>query len=261
MPRAVCLIRDREPYPHPQFAAGLRACGFKVSSDCGYAPSPSDVLLIWNRNGSRHGEAQRFEQTGASVIVAENGWIGRASDGGKFYALCLGHHNGMGRWPDAQVDRWPLFHVKLKPWRVGGREIVVLASRGIGEPGIAEPRGWSDDIAKALRKRTGRPVRVRKHPGDSHALVEDDLADAHCAVTWASGAGIKALAHGVPVFHGLKGWIGAAAAKHGIEEIEAPFLGDRMPMFRRLASAQWTAAEIATGDPIKCLLSMSPSTA
>jgi hypothetical protein len=259
MPRAVCLIKDTEPYAQPHFIAGLEACGFKVSTGYNYTPTRDDVLLTWNRSGARHQIAQSFEKVGAAVIVAENGWIGRTRTGGKFYALCLGHHNGAGAWPDTGTDRWPLLNVDLAPWRESGKHVVVLCSRGIGEAGIAQPRDWPLRIVEDLKRVTSRNIRVRKHPGDSNASLADDLAGAHAVVTWASGAGIKAIAAGIPAFYGLKGWIGAAAAKRGVEEIENPFLGDRLPMFRRLAQAQWTADEIATGDPIKCLL-MSQST-
>lgn len=254
MPRAVCLIRDQSPYSQPHFVAGLKARGFKVSTGYDYKPTQQDVLLIWNRNGVRHHIALAFEQAGAAVIVAENGWIGRAANGGKFYALCRSHHNGPGSWPDTGVDRWPLMNVELRPWRTAGRHVVVLCSRGIGEPGIAQPRDWPLRIVEELKRVTDRKIKVRRHPGDSHAPVENELAGAHAVVTWASGAAVKAIAAGVPAFYGLKNWIVAGAAKHGVDEIEDPFLGDRLPTFRRLAQAQWTADEIATGEPFQWLL-------
>lgn len=260
VPRAVCLIREREPYPHPHFIEGLRACGYKVSTGYDYKPASNDVLMIWNRSGPRDLVARQFERVGAAVIVTENGWIGRTRDGGKFYALCLGHHNGAGQWPVGRDDRLAGMNIELRPWRESGKHIVVLASRGIGEPGVAQPRDWLNHVGGMLKRMTRRPVVVRRHPGDSHAAVEDDLAGAHAVVTWASGAAIKAIAAGVPAFHFLPNWIGAPAARFGIDKIEEPFLGDRGPMFRRLAWAQYSADEIATGAPIKCLLT-SRSTA
>lgn len=73
-------------------------------------------------------------------------------------------------------------------------------------------------------------------------------------VTWASGAAIKAIIEGIPVFYEFNDWIGAPAARYGIDDTENPFLGDRNPMLHRLSWAQWTAEEIASGEPFKCLL-------
>jgi hypothetical protein len=250
LPHAVCLVRNKPPYPHSQFAEGLAALGFKVSDNMGHRPKPGDVLLIWNRNGPRHPLAGSWERAGAKVVVAENGWIaGR----GKFYAVCLGHHNGAGTWRVGETDRWPLMGVEIKPWRERGDRIVILASRGIGEPGIAQPHDWPRQIVHSLKKRTRRPVVLRPHPGDSHARIEDAMAGAHAVVTWASGAAVKAIALGIPAFHAMPKWIGAGAARPIEHDLEDPFLGDRFPMFRRLAWAQWTDSEIRSGEALRHL--------
>lgn len=81
-----------------------------------------------------------------------------------------------------------------------------------------------------------------------------DLKDCWAVVTWSSGAAIKAIAAGVPAFHALPNWIGAPAAKPFGSDLENPFLGDRLPMFQRLAWAQWGLDEIASGEPFKRLL-------
>lgn len=251
-PTAVCLIRKNNPYPHSQFSEGLEAVSYRVTDNIGHSPKPGDVLLIWNRNAYRHQLAGAYERLGCKVIVAENGWIGTP----KFYALCLNHHNGAGTWRVGESDRWPMMNVDLRPWRAKGDRIVVLASRGIGEPGIAQPREWPQQVISALRRRTSRQVTLRAHPGDSHAPVEEALEGAHAAVTWASGAAVKALAMGIPVFHALKGWIGAGAARPIEHDLEDPFLGDRLPMFQRLAWAQFSSSEIASGWPLKHLLGL-----
>lgn len=84
--------------------------------------------------------------------------------------------------------------------------------------------------------------------------LQDDLANAWAVATWGSGAALKALLMGVPVFHAFPQWIGKAAARPFRCPIEEPFLDDRLPMFRRLAWAIWSADEIARGEPFRCLL-------
>ena len=70
-----------------------------------------------------------------------------------------------------------------------------------------EPRDWIGRVERSLRLRTGRTVRTRPHPGPQGVIpkvsLRDDLRNAYAAVTWGSSAGLKAIAMGVPVFHGL----------------------------------------------------------
>jgi hypothetical protein len=252
--RAFVMMHRREPYPHPQFDQGFARLGFDVFHEMPKQIEPSDVLLTWNRMGVRNSYAQAFSLKGAPVIVAENGWIGKSNDGGKFYALCLDHHNGPGRWFVGEGDRFSKVRFDLRPWRKKGRHVLVLCSRGIGEPGIAQPKDWPIEIARRLHEITDRPIKVRLHPGDKGASMDEDLAGAHACVTWASGSAIKALAAGFPIFYQLSNWIGASASVLGVDDLESPFLGDRLPTFQRLAWAQWTSAEIATGTPIEWLL-------
>lgn len=235
------------------FMAGLERCGFRVTDDPG-GPAPGDVLVIWNRRERNEKHARTFERAGAAVIVCENGWIGGDGKGQKLFAMCLGHHNGAGTWAVGEGDRWARLGIDLLPWRAEGDRILVLLQRGIGEPGVAMPHEWRHDIERRLRKVTKRPVVVRDHPGMHNPDSDPDWRNVHAVVTWASGAAIKAIAAGVPVFYDLPQWIGAGAARFGIADLEDPFLGDRLPMFQRLAWAQWSVDEIAEGAPFRCLL-------
>ena len=63
-------------------------------------------------------------------------------------------------------------------------------------------------------------------------------------VTWGSGAAIKALQMGIRVHSDMPHWIG---------EQDNTTEG-RLAMFRRLAWAQWTLEEIASGLPFERLL-------
>jgi hypothetical protein len=247
-------LRETPHYRAEVFRTGLARLGYEVGQPPKADPSPRDVLLVWNRHGLNQAYAERYERAGARVIVAENGFIGVDDLGNQLYAVALNHHLGAGEWPVGPEDRWSRLNIRLKPWRGAGREIIVLPQRGIGPPGVAMPSGWIEDVVRRLKAVTDRPIRVRLHPGKSRTDPWDDLQDAWAAVTWASGAGIKAIVHGVPVFHELPQWIGYPSAKFGVSQIEGPFLGDRLPMLERLAFAQWTLAEIASGEPFRRLL-------
>lgn len=239
---------------HPEhaelFAAGLKAAGWEVSHRENYCPG--DILVIWNRMLRVRHLCVKAEKAGARVLVVENGYTGSRE---KLFAIALDHHNGAGTWHVGTESRWEKQGIVPSPWRKDGTHVLVLGQRGIGELGVAMPRGWADEAAGKLRKMTRRPIRLRRHPGRdlNPTPLEDDLRDAWCAVTWASGAAVKAIVSGVPVFHGLPAWIGREAAKPFGENIERPYLGPREPMLHRLSWAQWLESEVREGQPFTCL--------
>jgi hypothetical protein len=248
--RACCLIRDQPAYRRDAFVAGLAANGFRAQTS-----SDADVLIIWNRYGANDELARVYERSGKPVLIAENGYLGREWRGGHWYALARSHHNGAGEWRRGSAARWHAMGIELQPWRTGGDEVVVLAQRGIGERAIAQPAGWAEQAVVQLQ-RAGERARIRAHPGEGPVRIplEADLSQAKAVVTWASGAALKALLWGVPVFYGMPQWIGARAARPFTGSVQAPFLGDREPMFEDLAWAQWNTTELASGEAFRRLL-------
>jgi hypothetical protein len=250
--RALSLLRDSPHYRADAFRDGLTAIGFEVVSELPN-PQPGDILLIWNREGGRLSRAIQFEIAGARVVVAENGYLGKEWIGRKWFALALGHHAGAGLWPIGGPERWDGWYAELEPWRAPGGETVVLAQRGIGEPGVAAPADWAQIIAPAVRGR------IRRHPGTNTNSIplRADLAKADSVVTWSSGAALLALTYGVPVFYGFPRWIGAPASQPlALFSTAQPLRNDaaRLEMFRRLAWAQWTVEEIRSGEAFERLL-------
>lgn len=185
-------------------------------------------------------------------MIVENGYLGKQWLGRNWYSVALSHHAGLGEWPHGGASRWASFGTELGPWRHGGSETLVLGQRGIGEPGIASPPNW----AELARGRFGG--RTREHPGRSRsgATLSEDLARARCVVTWASAAALVALAHGVPAYYELEGWIGAEAALRASEFGGEPKRDDaaRLSMFQRLAWSIWDLEEVRTGAAFSHLL-------
>ncbi len=253
-PVASCLVRLSPHYRRDAFVLGLQRLGYRVTDKPWQPRGPGDILVTWNRHGWFNDVALQYEREGLKIIVAENGYLGKDATGHQLYALARTHHNGAGQWVEGTEDRWSSLGFELKPWREGGEHILLLPQRGIGAPGVAMPRPWLADVTRRLKAVTQRPIKVRPHPGAVRSQPYDDLKGAWAAVIWGSGAGLKSMIAGVPVFHDMPNWIGAPAATFGVENIENPKMGDRLPTFRRVAHAQWTVAEIASGEPFKRLL-------
>lgn len=255
---AVVMLRPGRHYRRELFHAGLRRNGYTIVERPLSRPNVGDVAVLWNRFERDEKVARLYEQNGATVLIAENGYIGQDEQGQGLFALARSHHNGAGAWPVGGPERWEQMHVELAPWRKKGEFLLVLPQRGFGPPGIAMPNMWGHRIVPRLAAITTRPIRVRPHPGRDKTEPYRDFVGAWATVTWGSGAAIKAIAAGYPVFHEMPDWIGAPAARRVGKDttvIENPFLGERLPMFQRLAWAQWSPVEIENGEAFAWLLS------
>lgn len=252
--RAFVLIRQDPLYRREAFEQGLRTLGYDIHGIPRDRFRSSDVLLIWNRYGDGARYAAEADAAGATVIVAENGYLGRDWRGGHWYALARDYHNGAGDYRPGGPERWESWNVPMAPWRRSGEEIIVLQTRGIGPTDIAEPQGWSAQQFEYIKAHTSFPVRMRMHPGETPCVdLEYDLKDAAAVVTWGSGAALKALLWGIPVFYGFSRWIGADAAQFWERRIEF-HTRCRLSTFQNLAWSVWNTDEIATGMPIARLL-------
>lgn len=221
------------------FVAGIERHGYKAEIGFPDRIGPKDLFCTWNRINMGNAVAQRFQDHGLPVIVAENAAWGNEFLGRRWYSLSRNYHNTAGCVPYQGPERWDSMGIYMAPFRTEG-ETVILPQRGIGSPPTRMPSGWP---SAALRKYGGR---IRPHPGKREGLcLVDDLAKAGKVVTWGSGAAIKALIMGIPVVSEMPNWIGKS------DNSEQGRLG----MLRHLAWAQWELHEIESGEAFACLLS------
>jgi hypothetical protein len=76
-------------------------------------------------------------------------------------------------------------------------------------------------------------------------------------MTWGSGAAIKALAMGVPVFYDFPCWIGGPSAMPILGcDPDKPLKDDkrRLAAFESIAYAMWRGSEIESGQAFATLL-------
>jgi hypothetical protein len=268
--RAYCLLQPTQHYQRDTFVSGLKRIGCQVSCDADLIhPDERTLLVIWNRYGEAHRLASQVEAAGGSVIVAENGYL--APGGGvpkfdaenllpieRYFALALSGHNGSGFAPMGSAERFERLRVEVKPWRESGEHILICPNRSFGRPDMVMPENWSQDVARELQRRTARPVRIRAHPKNKAPAVslQDDLRGAWAVVIWSSSAGIHALIEGVPVFQCGPYFVATAATSMNLKMIEDPAMDDgrRVHALRAVAGAQFSLAEIASGEAYMSLL-------
>jgi hypothetical protein len=246
LPKALNLLRPNLHYRRECFDLGLTNAGLKPVASLPH-PDSTDAIVIWNRYGVYDDIAIIFERAGATVFVAENGYLGKHWRDGEWFALALGHHAGAGMWHDGGPQRWDSWHVPLKPFRTDGKETLVLGQRGIGEGSVRSPDCW----AESAQSRFGG--RIRPHPGnkDPEVSLDVDLLKTKQVLTWNSSAALLALMAGVPVWYEQKKWLGGSASKHlsSWKVSPEPQRDEeaRLKMFQRLAWTMWTLDEIRSG--------------
>lgn len=266
MKRAFVVIREQPWYRRQSFADGLKAAGYEVLLKQPDHVDAHDVLCQWNRYGSSHELALRFEKCGGTVIVCENGFLGERGSSPKYdvhpggpqphhyYSLAIGWHNGRGQWVTGGTERWERLGVPLMPWRTTGKHILVCANRSFGVEPQVMPSDWAERTAARLKKQTARQVVIRLHPGNDAPKrpLAEDLKGCWACIIWSSGAAVHALAQGIPTFIEAPFHILKAASATG--SIDDPVMPERLPHFQRMAWAQWRISEVASGEPFKYLL-------
>ena len=240
MKTAYLNLRYTVPERRQAFTSGLKRIGFAIKECVPQRIDTSDIFVTWNRIGWADSVAANFINHGLPVIVAENATWGNDFAGKHWYTLARNYHNTSDCFHIGDASRWDDLNIKLNPFK-DQKGIIILPQRGIGSAPTTMPNNWA---AKAQAKYGGV---IRHHPGrNKNAMpLELELGNYGTAITWGSGAAVKALMMGLKVTSEMPNWI---AEQDNTEQ-------GRLDMFRRLAWAQWELEEIASGKTFSWLLS------
>jgi len=256
-PTCYTTIPEGPHYRADAVAAGAAVLGYRVVRTPPSRINPGDLLLTWNLHRHQSEIAAAYRSVGGHVIVAENGYIGRDPAGQQYYALARDGHNGSGRWWVGHSSRWAALGIHAAPrfdYRRDGY-VLIVGQRGIGSDLMRSPANWHNAAAAAIERDFNRPVRIREHPGLRTPAVPlvADLDGASAVVIWSSAVGVAALVRGIPVYYAAPYWIGALSATRLHRTLPSPRMapGDALHV---IAWAQWSLAEIATGEPFRILL-------
>jgi len=258
--RAVLNIRAEPAYRRVTFEQMLVRHGYKLHPSTFQPEGPEDILVTWNRmKGANHIWAQRWEQRGGTVLVTENGYLQREKY--THYAISVHGHNGSGWFPIGDEDRFSKLGFELKPYRdpVEPGHALICAQRGIGSPTMASPSQWAEKTLRLLEE-GNIFARIRQHPGTfkNRSDLMTDLKGARSCVIWSSGAGVRAMVEGIPVFYDAPHWICADAAwKFTVGLVNfTPRTNDedRVKALHKMSHGQWRHEEIATGEPLARIL-------
>jgi hypothetical protein len=249
--RAYLNLRYTVPERRAVFTAGLKKLGYDVVHGLTRDPREGDILVTWNRIHEGDTAARSFEERGNRVLVAENASWGNEFAGKHWYTLTRNYHNVAKTFPEGGSERWDRLGIDLAPWRSESEypDTVILPSRGIGPACHRMPSNWAQTIHQGRSgcdRQGGGAIFVRQHPGRSRSQIplEEYLRKCSKVITWGSGAAVKALLWGIRVESHMPDWI---AQQNNTDE-------GRLAMFRRIAWAQWTLDDFASGYAFARLL-------
>ena len=177
-------------------------------------------------------------------------WLPRGVEGG-YYRWHINAFQ-MTEIRDVPDDRWKALDLakELRPWRKGGRKIIIADTlpdywnvRGL-------PEDWSFQMARYLKTRTDRPIVVRHK--ESSVPLQEELKDAHCLVAHGSIAAVEAVIMGIPVFVDRES-AASLVGRAGWDDIENPVYPERQPWLNSLAYCQWNEAELCNGTLFRML--------
>lgn len=250
---AINTIRQLPHYRHDAFDAGLLRMGYRLEKS-GKPASREDLLILWNRQGAEEQRANDWEALGGTVLVCENGYIGKDAGGLQFYAISVHGHNGSGWFPVGEEDRFTPLNIALRPWVENTGHILVCGQRGIGSRLMASPPSWEDKTARTLKAMGQDKIKIRRHPGNykPETTLDEDLIGARLCVVWSSASGVKALTLGIPMVYAAPHWIcEEAGTKFQHADIATPTRSDesRQRALHRMSHGQWAVEEIQNGEP------------
>ena len=273
------------------FAQGVSTAGdtAQISTLMQYEPCDVAVILGWvHEHGKvashlqfrQHIIDQQRQRRGRTVIIDSNLFLYKdhTNPGHRLRYSFDGVFPDTGEYCDSIIDqnKWKIIqqdsHLQLKPWRVAGSHILLCLQRNGGwSMGGFDVIDWVTNTVAEIRKYTNRPIRLRPHPGDKHAIsyveqyikksqstnisisnvgsqLTEDLIDCWAVVNYNSSPAVGAAIEGVPIF------VTDAARSQcreiaitDLSQIENPVLLNRQPWIERISQFHWNFAELQSG--------------
>jgi hypothetical protein len=232
----------------PEFwDAWIKSSGAEVRSS-EESIDPERTSLI---RGLQYGSLARLREcwaTEADYYFADSGYF-RAFDCEPRAWYRITHNAFTQSWVnEVPADRFERLRVPIRPWKKGGRDILVCPPYGGWVMDLFDAHGWLDETLASLNRYTDRPIRVR--PKYSPSTIWDALEGAHALVTFMSNTGTDAAIFGVPAFVPPMNQA-APLGNVDLSQIETPVYNDREKWAHSLAYGQYSLEEMEDGTAWK----------
>jgi hypothetical protein len=210
----------------------------------------SDIPVVWGVLRDSDRILAQAKAQGLNFFYIDHAYFNRGHD--KAYRITRNRYEA-GPVRDCPTDRLDALNVDVRPWRRGGREIIVCPPTEYFK--VAHGcEDWLETTLETLAAVTDRPVTIREKPLPTEVGVPLDVAlqSAHALVTHSSNVAIEAACLGTPIFVDPA----SAAAPIGLTDlsmIETPVYPDRQAWLSHLAYSQFSMYEIRDGSAWRLL--------
>lgn len=191
-----------------------------------------DLVVIMSMHPGVFEAQQRLRKEGRPFLFLDHAYFQRGHDKQNYRVVPDGLYNSRIVEPDhSRVEKWG---VKLRPWKEGGRYVLVL----LPAPNVQKMLGGKDWLKRTANEQAARlklpmVIKDKNEPG-----LAEKLSGAALVVSLASAADVEAACMGVPGVYseyspayplsGEKGdrteWIGSLANQQfNIDELRAGF--------------------------------------
>ena len=211
---------------------------------------PGGIPVVWGVLRGSNMLLQAARREGRHFFYIDHAYFNRGHE--KNYRISRNRFEAgpLRDWPQ---DRLKALDVKLQPWRVGGREIIVCPPTEYFMT-AHNCHDWLEQTLTQLKMHTDRPIviRTKPKPGEEVKPLPEALSTAHALVTHSSNVAIEAAVMGTPVFVSPS----SAAAPVGLTDlsrIETPLRPKRGHWLAHLAYSQFSFDEIRDGTAWRLL--------
>lgn len=273
------------------YAAGVLSHGDTgiVSTDMRYDPADVAVMLGWVHENGKQAPHLQFRQhileqqrqRGARTIIADSNLFLYHDTKNPLHYLRYSYDGvfpNTGEYCDQSPDpnRWNTIQremgIQVHPWRGSGNHILLCLQRNGGwSMGNISAVDWAINTIAQLRQYTDRPIVIRHHPGDKHAVeymkyfstnsqlknivvgnpvdtLVQNLKNCWAAVAHNSSPTVGAAIEGVPVFVTDPTRSQCRdIANTDLSQIENPLMPDRTAWLQRISQFHWSHADLTSG--------------
>lgn len=263
-PEITVVRRLNTPHQNQQcdaFIAGLESLGIPYTYNRGqFSPVKTKRVAAW---GWR---MPQLVQKDHDVLCMEHGYIG---DRRKYTSLGwngLNNYAAFPEYPDDKGERFRQHGGVIKPWKTGGKYILILGQvKGDSSLKGLDIGPWYKKTADCLSNIYKVPVYFRPHPVSEkrkgynsldgyenlEGSLEDALSDALMTAAYNSNSCLDSILAGIPCYAGDRGTMAWDLCMKDLTVDPCP---KREDVVHRIAWTQWSLEEIASGFPLERLM-------
>jgi hypothetical protein len=226
----------------------MKGSGGQLLYDTNQLPHRGEgCVVVWGQIWASAEIMKKCAERGVDFYQIDNGYFLGARGKWQGYYRVTKNALVQNKILDRPADRFLSLGLTLKPYHVGGRNVVLAKPGGnYGRYKGLDLNQWEEDTKHLLSTLTQRKIYIR--PKVKEPNLQDYLNgnNVHALVTHSSNAAVDALLEGYPVFCDAE----CAAAPVGnldLKDIERPLMPDRTKWAHSLAYCQFTLEEFENG--------------